>query len=389
MQRIILVYSNQPLPLSETFVYNQTIRLSRYKAYFLGTKRPKGPSIPLPEDRVYLLINTNRATGWMREFSFKVLGYVPGDVRSWVKEIKPVLIHAHFGPYGAIALPLAEHLKLPLVVSFHGTDATMRDSYVLRSSYMAHRFYLLRRRRLVRVTTRIVVPSEFLWEIVVTRHGFPEEKVVMIRHGIDLDKFRPGAGEPEWGHILYVGRLVERKGLPYLLEAVGRLKQRFPGIRLTVIGDGPMRARYEAMAASILGDQVTFLGAQPQEVVREYLERVYVFCMPSITMPSGEAETLGVVFLEAMAMKLPPVSFHSGGIPEVIRHGETGFLAEERDVDGLAHYLALLLENPDLRNRMGETGRKWVAQEFNLRVQNAKLEALYDEVVEEHRRRRV
>lgn len=383
MQHAVLIYSNQPLPLSETFVYNQTVRLSRYKAYFLGTKMPKGPSIALPKERVYL-VNTGGAAGWMREFGFKVFGYLPDDVLSWIEGVRPVLVHAHFGPYGAIAFPFAERLGLPLIVSFHGTDATKKDLWIWCSSYTAHRLYLLRRRRLARVASRVVVQSEFLRDIVVKRHGFPEEKVVIIRYGVDLDEFRPDAGESEWGHILYVGRLIERKGLPYLLAAAGQLKQRFPEIRLTVIGDGPMRARYEKIAAAALGDRVTFLGAQPQQVVREYLKRAYLFCMPSVTMPSGEAETLGVVFLEAMAMKVPPVSFRTGGIPEVIRHGETGFLAEERDVDGLARYLTLLLENPDLRNRMGEAGREWVEQEFNLKSQNAKLEALYDEVVLEH-----
>lgn len=380
MQRAVLIYSNQPLPISETFVFNQTMRLSRYKAYFLGAKMPKSPSIPLPKERVYL-VNSGGTIGWIREFGFKVLGYVPGDVFSWIKKVKPALIHAHFGPYGAVALPVAERLGLPLIVSFHGTDATMKDAYVWRLSYMAHRLYLLRRRRLARIASRVVVQSEFLRDVVVQRHGFPEEKVVIIRHGIDLDEFRPDASVPEWGHILYVGRLIERKGLRYLLEAMKKVLQRFPDVRLTVIGDGPMRVHYESIAAATLGDRVTFLGAQPQQVVREYLQRAYLFCMPSVTMPSGEAESLGVVFLEAMAMKVPPVSFRSGGIPEVIRHGETGFLAEERDVEGLAHYLRVLLENPDLRNQMGEAGRRWVEREFNLRLQNQKLEALYDEIV--------
>ena len=379
MKLRILVFVNQPLPISETFVYNQTIRLGRYEAYFLGSKSPRGPTIPLPEERVYL-INPGGIAGWLREFGFKVFGHPPVNVLDWIRQIQPVLIHAHFGPYGAIALPLAERLGLPFIVSFHGTDATMKDWYVLRSSYMAHRLYLLRRRRLAQVASRVIVQSEFLRKIVIERHGFPEEKVVMIRHGIDLDLFQPNAARPEWGHILYVGRLIELKGLHYLLVALGKVKERFPTIRLTVIGDGPMRSRYEALARQTLGDRCTFLGAQPQGVVREYLARAYIFCMPSVTMPSGEAETLGMVFLEAMAMQVPPVSFRSGGIPEVILHGKTGFLAEERDVDGLAHYLTLLLESPDLRNQMGGAGRRWVEQEFNLETQNAKLELLYDEV---------
>jgi colanic acid/amylovoran biosynthesis glycosyltransferase len=383
MNHTILVYRNQPLPISETFVYNQCFRLKRYQVYVLGSKRPRGSAIPLPPDRVRVL-NTGGRDGLWREFRCKVLGQIPSDILHWAQALQPVLLHAHFGPDGAIAMPLAKALGIPLIVSFHGTDATMKDSAVWRHSHMAHRLYLLRRRRLAQAASRVIVQSDFLRRIVIERHGFPEEKVVMIRYGVDLDLFQPHVAQREWGHILYVGRLVERKGLHYLLVALGKVKERFPTVRLTVIGDGPMRGRYEALARQILGDRCTFLGAQPQQVVREYMSKAYVFCMPSVTMPSGEAETLGMVFLEAMAMRVPPVSFRSGGIPEVIVHEETGFLAEEKNVDQLAHYLTLLLEDPALRNRMGEAGRRRVEQEFNLEKQNAKLEALYDEVIAEY-----
>lgn len=385
MRRRVIAFVNQPFPISETFVYRQCFGLERYETYVLGTKWPRGPAIAPPPDRVFVLSHGGFWGKW-QEVGWKVLQRVPEEVVQWAQALEPALVHAHFGPYGAIALPLAKRLGVPLIVSFHGTDATMKDAYVLRSSHMAHRLYVLHRRRLAHAVTRVVVQSEFLRDVVTLQHGFPPEKISIIRHGVDLDEFKPSDCAYTWGHILYVGRLVELKGLHFLLEAMRKVKTRFSDVRLTVIGDGPMRSRYENMARSILGDSVTFLGAQPQNVVRKYLEQAYLFCMPSITMPSGEAETLGVVFLEAMAMKVPPVSFRSGGIPEVILHGKTGYLAAEKNVDELAQYLTLLLEDEALRNRMGEAGRQWVAQEFNLKRQNAKLEALYDEVIAEHAR---
>lgn len=373
----VLVYANQPFPISETFAYNQTFRLERYEAFVLGAKAPRGPSISVPRDRLYL-INRGGKSGLLRELRFKLLGHIPADVESWVATIGPRLVHAHFGPAGAVILPLAEKLRLPLVVSFHGTDATMKDSWVWLRSHVAHRIYILRRRWLAKRANKVVVPSEFLRKIVVERHGFPEEKVVVVRHGVDLTKFRPETASPEWGHILYVGRLIERKGLPYLLAALNMVKDRFPGLQLTVIGDGPMRASYERMAKSLLGERVRFLGAQPHDVVLDHMRRAYIFAMPSITMPSGEAETFGVVFLEAMAMGVPPVSFRSGGIPEVVVHGEVGFLAEERNVGELAYYISKLLEDGDLRNSFGERGRDWVRREFDLRLRLAELENVYD-----------
>lgn len=387
MSPTVLVYRNQPIAISETFVYNQSFRLRKYSAYILGAKWPQGPAISLPDERARV-INEGSWYGRLREFNWKVLGRVPEDVLEWARTLRPVLLHAHFGPDGAVALPLARALAIPLVVSFHGTDATMKDSYVWRNSYLTHRLYLLRRRTLARAASRVIVQSELLRRVVVEQHGFSPEKVACIRHGVDVQKFRPATDRAEWGHVLYVGRLIERKGLEYLLRALAIVRKRFPDVQLTVIGDGPMRGRYQTLARKLLGTNVSFLGAQPQDAVRECMERAYVFCMPSVTVPSGEVETLGVVFLEAMAMQIPPVSFRSGGIPEVVLHGETGFLAEERDIEALAHYLTVLLQQPELRNRMGEAGRRRVEQEFNLETQNAKLEALYDEVVVEHASKR-
>lgn len=386
MKRTILIYRDQPLPISETFVYNQCFKLQRYQAYILGAKWPKGPSIQLPEERVRV-INEGSLNGWLQEFQWKVMGWVPKEILRWAKSLSPGLIHAHFGPDGVVVMPLAKKLGVPLLVSFHGTDATMKPSYVWRHSYWTHRLYWLRRKKLAGMVNRIIVQSNFLRDIVTSQHGMPAEKVTCIRHGVDLGEFVPGDSITEKRHVLYVGRLIERKGLPFLLRALSRLSERFPDLRLTVIGTGPMKYTYEAMAQELLGNRVKFLGAQPQAIVKDYLRRAYLFSMPSVTMPSGEAETLGVVFLESMAMKVPPVSFRSGGIPEVIVHGKTGFLAEERNIEELAHYLGILLENETLRHQMGEAGRRWVEQEFNLERQNAKLEALYDEVIEEYARR--
>lgn len=380
LQKKILVFINQPIGLSETFIYNQVTGLSRYQPVILGTKLPPEPRIHLDHHEI-CLINHGDVPGKLHEWRLKIFGQLPTEIRRWIDRHRPVLIHAHGVAYGAIALRLAQQYHVPLLVSVHGTDITMRDWHIWRSSSMAHRLYLLRRRQLTRSITRLVVQSDFLRRLAVAQHGFDPERIVCIRHGVDLNNFQPIATQPEAGHILYVGRLIELKGLSFLIEAATQLLPRCPDLRLTVIGDGPMRATYEALAHRLLGERVTFAGAQPSAVVHHYLQRADVFCMPSITMPSGEAESQGMVFIEAMAMHVPPVSFASGGIPEVIRHGETGFLAAERNVEELAHYMGLLITNRTLRNTMGQRGRQWVEQEFNLAIQNAKLEALYDEVI--------
>jgi glycosyltransferase involved in cell wall biosynthesis len=113
------------------------------------------------------------------------------------------------------------------------------------------------------------------------------------------------------------------------------------------------------------------------------MQKAYVFAMPSISMPNGEAESFGMVFLEAQACGVPVVAYAVGGIPEVVAHGQTGFLAKEGDVAALCRYLKIFLENPDIRNAMGRAGRAWVETRFDRRRQNQALENLYRKVLGE------
>jgi glycosyltransferase involved in cell wall biosynthesis len=374
----ILVYRNKPIKISETFIYNQSMLLNRYTAFLLGAKRPEGPRIPIDEDRL-LIINHLNAAGYFEETLFKFFKIIPKNVMAWVRHIQPKLIHAHFGDDGAMIMPLAQKLGVPLIVSFLGTDATMKDEYS-RKAYIRKRLYLRRRSQLAQMVHTVIVPSKYLMDRVV-EHGFSPEKIRIIYHGVDLSKFENSRAKPEFGHILSVGRIVPRKGLNFLIRALHRVIESFPDIQLTVIGDGPARDDYEKLAKKLLGHRVTFMGYQSHQVVNEYMSKAYLFSMPSITMPSGESETFGLVFIEAQAMGVPVVSFDTGGIPEVVAHGETGLLCPEGQVDSLAKNIHSLLENPDLRNKMSAAGIHRVRQLFDLKKQTEELESFYDQVI--------
>lgn len=370
----VLVYRDHLLPLSETFIVNQTLGLESFEAFLVGSKPGPPPHIVLPQERLRL-INSGGRRGLLREVLFKFFGWIPKDTLEWCRSLRPVLVHAHFGPDGSLAMPLARRLGVPLIVSYHGSDATVKNEYAW-GSYVGHRLYRLRRKRLARTARVFVAPSRFVKNMAVARQGIPEEKIVVIPHGIDVERFRPGS-QPEYGRILFVGRLVELKGLHHLIEAVSRIRESFPQARLVVVGDGPNRTFYQSLAEQKLGGACSFLGAQPHDVVREEMQRAYVFSMPSISMPNGEAESFGMVFLEAQACGVPVAAYAVGGIPEVIAHGETGFLATEGNVGTLSDYLKTFLENPDLRNAMGRAGRFWVERHFDRRRQNQELENLY------------
>jgi colanic acid/amylovoran biosynthesis glycosyltransferase len=174
---------------------------------------------------------------------------------------------------------------------------------------------------------------------------------------------------------------VEKKGCASLLEAMAEVQQHSPWVELVVIGGGPLRVEYEARAAG-LGLRCRFLGTQPAAMVREWMARATVFCVPSVVAASGDAEGFGMVFIEAQAMGLPVVSTLSGGIPEAVEHGETGLLVTERDSMALAAALLALIENDELWRRYSAAGRKRVVSQFNLLRQTERLENVFTRLLE-------
>jgi colanic acid/amylovoran biosynthesis glycosyltransferase len=151
-----------------------------------------------------------------------------------------------------------------------------------------------------------------------------------------------------------------------------------------VIGDGHFRASLEQLDRE-LGVGATFLGELPQQMIRTWLERARVFCGPSVTVEGGMSEAFGNVFSEAQAMGVPVVSFRHGGIPETMLDGVTGLLAPERDVEQLAAHLTRYLEDHAFWAHSREEGMRWVRQQFDVRSQTAKLEAIYDSVIRQFR----
>jgi glycosyltransferase involved in cell wall biosynthesis len=200
--------------------------------------------------------------------------------------------------------------------------------------------------------------------------------------GVDTSVFRPDPDIIREPIVLFVGRLVEKKGCAHLIRAMARVQEAVPDVRLLIIGEGPLRRELERLAESTLR-RYEFLGAQPGGVVRTWMNRAKIFCGPSITAASGDAEGFGLVFAEAQAMALPVVSSFTGGVPEAVAHEETGFLVKEGDETALAHALERLLSDASLWNRFSVAGPERVGRLFNLETQTTRLEALYLQVLQE------
>ena len=211
--------------------------------------------------------------------------------------------------------------------------------------------------------------------------GYPADRTIVHSIGVDVERFKPPAARGREKMVLFVGRLVEKKGCDSLLEAMAEVQRRSPWVELVVIGGGPLRAKYEARAAE-LGLRCRFLGSQTAAIVREWMARATVFCVPSVIAASGDAEGFGMVFIEAQAMGLPVVSTLSGGIPEAVKHGETGLLVSERNPGALAEAILQLMQDEELWQRYSVAGRKHVVDHFNLARQTARLEDVFAQLLE-------
>jgi len=215
-------------------------------------------------------------------------------------------------------------------------------------------------RLLWRLTSRTICNAHVLKEIMVERHGVDPSRVAVIPNPVDADLFTPDhdkkAAEPT---VVSVGRLVREKDPLTLVEGFRLIAARVPGARFDIIGDGHLKGDVTAaLRRYALERTVSLLPGRPD--IRPDLRRAWVFVLASVREASPN------VILEAMSSELPIVASAVGGIPELVRHGENGFLFEPGDAQGLAERLGSLLVDAPLRRRMGENGRSQVLQHHTM-----------------------
>jgi colanic acid/amylovoran biosynthesis glycosyltransferase len=368
-QGTIVVFRIQLLAPSETFIVAQAAAMRRFTPFFVGWRRTAGLALP---DETSWTVDGGGLRGKLRELRFRYMGPTREQLAR-LRARSPRLVYAHFAPDGYAAMQLAEQLGVPLVTALHGFDVTMSDKAL--GTTRLGREYVRGRAALQKKGALFVSCSAYVRRRGLEM-GYPADRTIVHSIGVDIDHFKPPLVRQRGKMVLFVGRLVEKKGCASLLEAMAEVQQRNPAVELVVIGGGPLRAKYEARAAA-LGVRCRFLGTQPPSTVREWMARATVFCVPSVVAASGDTEGFGMVFIEAQAMGLPVVSTLSGGIPEAVKHGETGLLVTERDPRGLAAALLMLMENDELWQRYSAAGRTRVVAQFDLLRQTERLENVF------------
>lgn len=239
------------------------------------------------------------------------------------------------------------------------------------SSWIGKKLHTRRKKLLKKVDA--FFPVSHYTANLLNKEGVPDEKISIMSNGTDPDYFAPQStaklrrqlGLEDKKIVFSVCRLVPRKGMDLVLQAIQQITQQRQDVVYLLGGSGEDRQRLEQLAGTLQVEQyVRFMGRIPDERLPDYYSLADVFVMPVRSEPP-DVEGFGIVFLEANACETPVIGSRSGGVPDAVAEGETGLLIDEGDVDQLQQAITTLLDNPELADEMGKNGRKRVLQQFN------------------------
>ena len=248
-------------------------------------------------------------------------------------------------------------IKKPYVVTGHGGDVTSLNKGILK----------VLKKRCLKNAAGVTAVSQPLMDVLNGIYENPKQAVISM--GCDTAMFGQEHrvenyfGQGDKKVVLFVGRLAEKKGVSYAIEAMRQVNNAI----LVIAGDGPLKSKLQRQAETVQkesGSTILFLGAKTHEELKGIYASADLFVMPSITAKDGDKEGFGLVILEAFASGLPIVASRSGGITDIVKDGVNGYLAEEKDVSGLADRINIVLQDKNIYNKM-QTEAKKTAQRYD------------------------
>jgi len=288
-------------------------------------------------------------------------------VKKYLKDNKIEVVLANYGMPGAHMAPICKALNIPMLVIFHGHDATDKKLlHEYRNKYKAMFDY---------ATYTIAVSEEMKKRLIFA--GANPEKIKLIPYGVDVDKFKPGTYNEVKKNFLAVGRFTEKKGPLYTIRAFYKALQKHPNAILIMVGGKTgLFEKCENLVKQLnIGESVIFKGVLNSEEIADLMSTSLAFVQHSITGSNGDMEGTPLGILEASASGLPVISTLHGGIKEAVIHGETGFLVEEKDENAMADYMIKLLENPEMAKEMGINGRNHIVKNH---YQEKQIKKIYE-----------
>lgn len=308
---------------------------------------------------------------WGLLVPFLVAGQVLATLRMLRRE-RFDLIHAHWLVPQALSVIIVRVLSgrdIPALATAHGGDL-----YGLRGRLMDRlRGFVLSKIDAVTVVSRAMAED-------LVRSGVPREKVRVIPMGTDLTKmFCPGPVSRNAKQVLFVGRLVKKKGCRYLIEAWPKVIAKEASARLLIVGDGPERESLEKRAVELkTGDSVRFLGALPQASLPDLYRSSAVVVFPSIVGRGGDREGFGLVLVEALGCECAVVVTDLPAMRDIVQDGETGLVVRRESSEEIAGAVLRLLKDPPLVRRLAKEGRRAVRKRFDWGIIGKRYDDLID-----------
>lgn len=372
--------------LRSPFILNQMKNHKTYKPHYVfREKRDKevdGGHAEYSSDYKFLDLST-------RENSFdklmyrgpKILGRnLQNEILKFINLNKIDILHFHFGSDCGVYYPLLQHLNIPSLVSFYGYDCTS-----FPKKYFGYGKLFLQRRVFSKATKITAMSPDMkndLFEL-----GCPEEKVIVYYHGIHTSTFfyERKYSVSNTFTLLTLSSLKEKKGHIFQLRSIKKLiDSGYTNFKFKIIGSGPLENSLKTyIEENSLVEFVEFMGSVKygSEKMKREFQNADIFLHPSVTSKDGDKEGIPGALIEAMASGLPVVSTYHAGIPYVIDNGVNGLLVNEWDIKSLTDAVKSLIDDQNLREKLGKNGQNYAVDNLSLEQKGEDLESIYDKLI--------
>jgi colanic acid/amylovoran biosynthesis glycosyltransferase len=360
-------------------VYRQVVGPKRVQVHAFAFKRENSDRFPYSNVQLVARSKLRWARRiWQKQILHSPQLALPSECAAFSKLIRANnirLLHIYFGNNGVFWLPLFRKRAIPVIVSFHGADVAVG----FNTSGGQRRL-----QQIFEAADLLLARSQSIQQSLIAA-GCSRDKIRIHRTGLPISEFGYRTRSyPDGGgfQLLQACRLIEKKGVEVTLKACARFLKRWHQACLVIAGDGPLRKPLEQLAQQLdIRSQVEFAGFLTKEqLLRRYYES-HLFIHPSETTAGGDNEGIPNSLLEAMATGLCSIATRHGGIPEAIEHLHNGILVDERDHEGVYHWINQLAENWQLATDLGRHAAETLCRDFDSETQIGKLESTYLELI--------